>query len=416
MFDHQPKSILKVREDGTIYSIGGEDGILLLVLAKQMNITPIVQMPKDKVDMSFRRADGVVTGSTGDIVYDRADISFNSRFLRYDYINDVDFTYPHDKEGFCIIVPKAERIPEYLCLFLPFHPVLWLACGVSIIVTATFWYLTKLKLTGRASYIHVLLNAFAVFLAVPLRSHIFHKHGRIFFFTWMYSSMVLTAIYQSSLITYLMSPQFYKDIDTLQDFDKSGLRLVMFPGIKESALLDTLNPLRVSLNKKTTTTTQNFSACIHNAIRYRDRGCAFNQLSADWTVRQEQYFSDGVPQLHLMSECLSWYAEAYEVRRDSPFLPYFNTVISRVTESGLTRKWRDDVRYTVIAQERRIHRASNQKLKLQLMHFQAAFFSLIIGLLMSMLVFLWEIKLSMLPYQQKKRGKCGTKFCFNIKI
>jgi hypothetical protein len=138
MFDHQPKSIIKSTEDGKTYSIGGEDGILLLLVAKHMNATPIVQMPRDKTDMSFRRSDGVITGSTGDIAYGRADISFNSRFVRSDYINDVDFTYPHDKEGFCIIVPKAERIPEYLCLVLPFHPILWLACGVSIIVTATF--------------------------------------------------------------------------------------------------------------------------------------------------------------------------------------------------------------------------------------------------------------------------------------
>jgi hypothetical protein len=399
MFDHQPKSILKVTEDGKIDSIGGEDGILLLVLAKHMNITPIIQMPKDKTDMSFLRPDGVVTGSTGDIIYDRADISFNSRFLRYDYINDVDFTYPHDKEGFCIIVPKAERIPEYLCLFLPFHPVLWLACGVSIIVTATFWYLTKLKVTGRASYIHILINTCAVFLSVPLRLNTFHKHGRMFFFAWMYSSMVLTALYKSSLTTYLLIPQFYEDIDTLQDFDDSGLTLVMFPGIKESVLLNPLNPLRVRLSKKTTITTQNFSACLHNVTRYKDRGCAFNHLSADWTVRQEQYFSDGVPQLHLVRECLSWYAEAYEVRRDSPFLPYFDTVISRVTESGLTKKWRDDVQSAVIAKERRMYDASNQNVILRLMHFQAAFFTLTIGLLISMFVFLWEVRLSVFPRQ-----------------
>lgn len=211
--------------------------------------------------------------------------------------------------------------------------------------------------------------------------------------------MVLTAIYQSSLITYLMIPQFYKDINSLQDFDESGLRLFMFPGIKESALLDNLNPLRVSLNKKTIITTQNFSSCIHDLIRYKDRGCAFNELSADWTVRQEEFFSDGVPQLHLMRECLSWYVEAYEVRRDSPFLPYVNLLISRAVESGLTRKWRNDVQSTVLSQERRLHRASNQKVALQLMHFQAAFLSLVIGLAISVVVFLWEIKLFMSPQQ-----------------
>jgi hypothetical protein len=402
MFDHQPKSILNVTEDSKVYSIGGEDGILLLVLTKHMNVSPIVTIPRDRVDMGFRRPDGIVTGSTGDIVYNRADVSFNSRFLRSDYMSDVDFTYPHDNEGFCIIVPKARQIPEYLCLFLPFSSLLWLACGASVIITATFWYLTELKLRGTASYSNVLINTFAVFLAVPLRSHIFHKYGRIFFFTWMYSSVVLTTMYQSFLITSLVVPQFYKDINTLDDFDESGLRLVMFPGIKESALLDTLNPLRARLNKKTIITTQNFSTCLYNLIRYRDRGCAFNKLSAEWTVRQKQYFTNGVPQLHVVGECLSWYVEVYEVSRESPFLPYFNVLISRAIESGLFKKWRDDVHSIVTPKERWKFPASNQKVILQLSHFQAAFFILIIGLLISTFVFLWEIGLSVFSHRNFK--------------
>jgi hypothetical protein len=388
MFEHHPKSILNLTEDGKIYGIGGEDGTLLLTLAQHMNISPTVRTPRDIVDMGYRRPDGVVTGSTGDIVYNRADVSFNSRFLRYDYMNDVDFTYPHDNEGFCIIVPKATQIPEYLCLFLPFNCVLWIACGVSVMVTSTFWYLTEMKVKGSSSYTNALINTCAVFLAVSLRSHIFQKHGRIFFFTWMYLSMVLTTMYQSFLITALVVPQFYRDINTLQDFDESGMKLAMFPGIKESALHDTLNPLRVRLSKKTIVTTQNFSTCLSNLLHYRDRGCAFNKLSVDWAVRQKEYYVNGLPQLHVVGECLSWYVEAYEVRRESPFLPYFNVFIGRAIESGLFKKWRVHVQ-----KERYTLPASSQKVILQLSHFQAAFFSLIIGFFISLIVFLWEIRL-----------------------
>jgi hypothetical protein len=397
MFDHQPKSILNLTEEGKVYSTGGEDGILLSALAQHMNISPIVRIPNDMVDMGFRRPDGVVTGSTGDIVYRRADVSFNSRFLRYGYMIDVDFTYPHDNEGFCIVVPKARQIPQYLCLFLPFSSVLWIACGASVLFTATLWYLTEMRLMGSSSYTNALINTCAVFLAVPLRSHTFQKQGKIFFFTWMYVSMVLTTMYQSFLITSLAVPQFYKDINTLQEFDESGLKLVMFPGMKDSALLDTLNPLRFRLSKKTIVTTQQFSACLSNLIRYRDRGCAFNKLSAEWAVKLKEYYDGGVPQLHVVGECLSWYVEAYEVSKESPFLPYFNIFISRVIESGLLQKWRADVHSTVTQEERYKLPAPNQKVILQLSHFQAAFFSLVIGLFISMLVFLWEIRLSAIP-------------------
>jgi hypothetical protein len=101
-----------------------------------------------------------------------------------------------------------------------------------------------------------------------------------------------------------------------------------------------------------------------------------------------------VPQLHVVGECLSRYVEAYEVSRESPFLPYFNVLISRAIESGLFKKWRDDVYYTATQKKRWIFPASNQNVILQLSHFQAAFFSLVIGLFISLLVFLCEIKLS----------------------
>jgi hypothetical protein len=103
-----------------------------------------------------------------------------------------------------------------------------------------------------------------------------------------------------------------------------------------------------------------------------------------------------VPQLHVVGECLSWYVEAYEVSRESPFLPHFNEIISKAIESGLLKKWRDDFHATATQKQRWTFPASNQKVILQLSHFQAAFSSLVIGLSISILVFLWEIRLSAL--------------------
>ena len=53
----------------------------------------------------------------------------------------VDFSIPHTRTGITCVAPKPHPLPGWLTPILPFTKTLWLAVGVSIIVTALTFYL-----------------------------------------------------------------------------------------------------------------------------------------------------------------------------------------------------------------------------------------------------------------------------------
>lgn len=82
-------------------------------------------------------------GAIGDILDDRADVAFNSRFI-IDYdTKHIDFIYPVFSDKFCIIVPSALRIPGWKAIFRCFHYSVWILILVADLLCALFWYFLK---------------------------------------------------------------------------------------------------------------------------------------------------------------------------------------------------------------------------------------------------------------------------------
>ncbi|KAJ9599894.1 hypothetical protein L9F63_009841 [Diploptera punctata] len=395
MYDHNPKAILDMEENRTVVNVRGEDGEILKTLAKLMNFSMIINIPKGSNDINFRRPNGnnlTGTEKSEELVYNRSDVCFISKFMRYTYKGRIDYTYPHDKQGFCVIVPKSHMIPQFLRIILPFKPILWAFTILMILTVSIFWYITKRMLIYRSSFVRVLLKVLSIL----------EKHGKLLFFFLMYSSMVLVTMYQSSLISSLVIPYYYKDINTLEDLDKQGLKLVMYPGMKESAVLNTKNPVRISLAKKIITKTNRLEDCLDILVSNNDVACACNELQAKVTVKRRKYFRNGMPLLHVMKHCLTFYAETYEIRRNSPFLPRFNTLIKRIMESGLLYKWRKDELYNSTLEEQHWLKTTDMATVLKLSHVQAAFYILIMGLSVSSLVFFKEIELFSVSHKCRK--------------
>lgn len=79
----------------------------------------------------------------GDVLYGKAYASFNARFIRDYGTDDIEFMTPVYFDKFCIIAPKASKIPEWMAIFKCFNVYVW--CMIVVINTACgyFWYLLK---------------------------------------------------------------------------------------------------------------------------------------------------------------------------------------------------------------------------------------------------------------------------------
>jgi hypothetical protein len=109
--------------------------------------------------------------------------------------------------------------------------------------------------------------------------------------------------------------------------------------------------------------------------------------------------NDGSLLLHVVKECPRHYSLGYLVPRASPFLPYFNQGIARLVEAGILEYWKkitphstemnnefDTTNLTAIA------KANTENPKVfSLKDLQLAFYILVVGLSVSIVIFLLEI-------------------------
>lgn len=79
-------------------------------------------------------------GSMGDVLYRRAYMSMNGRFVADYGSNEVDFMYPVNFDNFCIIAPKALEIPQWVAIFKCFSVNVWIAIVVSSFCCGAVWW------------------------------------------------------------------------------------------------------------------------------------------------------------------------------------------------------------------------------------------------------------------------------------
>lgn len=126
-----------------IGNIGGIDGFTLANLVKYLNFSVDVTEPADGIEYGYVNQDGIYFGTLGDVIYKRADISFNGRFLKDYNAKDIEFTTPIYHDQFCVLVPKALIIPAWRNIFLGFSMAAWYMIMLTAIIAGVLWWIMK---------------------------------------------------------------------------------------------------------------------------------------------------------------------------------------------------------------------------------------------------------------------------------
>lgn len=100
----------EVRKSG---GYGGLDGIFVYEMGRYFNFNVTISSPKDGERFGYRNSNGVLTGTLGELVYQRTDFAGNSRFIMTYDSNNFHFTNPIDSDKVCLVVAKANKIPRY---------------------------------------------------------------------------------------------------------------------------------------------------------------------------------------------------------------------------------------------------------------------------------------------------------------
>lgn len=402
-----------LHSDDKVIDYIGVDGFFMRNLAKYMNFTAIAMGPRDGKEFGFMFPNnGTFTGSIGDILYDRADISLNSRFVKLYGTNDIEFTLPVGFDNLCVIVPKAKRLPKWLAFFRVFnsHVKFALVC-VYVGCSITSRILQKMhshfkRVRKDSSLFNTFIEMLPPFLSLPLIRMPSFSYQKVFVMTCFVFGMIIASIFQGRLVTVLSKPDYYPDINTLEELDASGL--VIGTG-SPNLIEDTFSTEESSLIKHLRNKIKyyNLSSSVMSYVAKQQNMSALNRLSNAIHSLHHFHNSDGTFQLHIVKECPRTYSLAYIIPKGSPFLSRINNIIAQFVESGIIDKWNEDTRFNMTAFQRCKYSSNDSPKVFSLEDLQMPFLILVCGLFGSAITFFVELTAQYVA--QCKVTKCQEK-------
>lgn len=195
--------------------LGGLDGMLMGNLVKRLNFTAIIEGPTDKGEYGYLVND-TITGSLGDIVNRKMEISLNSRFLKlyYETGDQIEFTYPIHSDQFCLLAPKAQRVPQWMAIFLIFDVNVWLLILLCVVLSGVVWWFMKTKLPedGRVRTnpsVYYYLDIGLLFISSPMTLPKVQKE-RMFIAMCLLFNLIVVGVFQVSCVLRLAVVLLFK--------------------------------------------------------------------------------------------------------------------------------------------------------------------------------------------------------------
>ncbi|KAJ9583702.1 hypothetical protein L9F63_021955 [Diploptera punctata] len=332
----------------------GIDGFVLNNLIRYMNFTPVINIPEDGMKYGFMyEHNGTFTGSLGDILYDRADISMNSRFIKDYGTSDIEFTTSIMSDNLCVVVPKSKQLPKWLTLFRIFDFKVLCAIVIVYFLYGTLHHFLKLVNSiiannkGHSTYFVTLLEILPAFLSLSLSQMPSPMSEKVLVVIALIFGMIMASLFQGRLLTVITKADYFADINTLEELSDSGLLIATRSQnligttleTDESDLDDQLKIVYVKAQEN----------MLKYVAKHQDIAALSRMSSAKLNVFSIRN-SDGSPLLHIVEECPRLYFLAYIVRKGSPYLPAINKIVLRLIESGFMQQWTESTYYIMTLQ------------------------------------------------------------------
>lgn len=387
IFERNPTVVKKIPKNMRVNSIykdlyryggfNGLDGNILAELVKNLNFS-----------VSIRNGSGEFNKIIDDVSEKRVDFGVNGVFVTNYHSKKLEYTTTSFYDKLCVLVPKSKRIPQWMAIFNCFSWEAWLLFLGIILFCELFWlWLNRFvyknfDIVQDDSWLILL-----VLMSVPAKiSNDNCIKIKLFIMgSCMLFNVIITGIFQGNLVRSFIAINYYADINTLDQLNRSGLTIsTALPVFNDSEQ----TPLIKSLRKRV------WASSLRSLERAAyERTVAALERNRDSELYRITYTdADGVSLIHVVDECLVSYSIAHIVPKGSPYLPRFNCLIQRFFESGLVQKWYNDLVDSLVMEirfKKPENRESNKVFSLSDM--QTAFFILILGHVMGFVCLNLEI-------------------------
>ncbi|CAO1388277.1 unnamed protein product [Diamesa serratosioi] len=398
----------------TIEDFGGPDAEVAKFISEQMN-TRMNIIENDGTKFGFKTANGSLSGTLKTLQQRTSDLGFTGYFIKDYNTRDVDFTCGVYSDSLCVVVKKAERIPQFLLPLVIFEDTLWFTLFAMTLLSFFFWCFLRMvhnqrmpnlqtkmikfnvpshlllkfnienyhmstylaRQSSLCQYTQLFVDLLMLMVQAPMRRLPRMQSERVFICSICLLSIVIVSMYQSGMSTVFFKPFYFKDINTLESLDKSGIQIqVKYLGYMSDVFPNDSSSIYHHLKRKMkfTETTKSMMTLVRDS----DDKIATITRKSTVSLDNSVYFTK--KQLHLIPECPKIYNLGYMTAKSSVYLERINQILLDIQRYGLMEKWIKDINFMTTLQYIRDFDEDNINVKiLSMKDLQFPFFLLFFG-------------------------------------
>ncbi|XP_060833990.1 uncharacterized protein LOC132917312 [Rhopalosiphum padi] len=296
------------------------------------------------------------------------------------------YTLTNGLDYICFIVPKAETLTRLQILWMTFSVEVWLCVAVTYaLMTKSFQLFNKLNLSGGRKISDPFMTSLQVVLGMGVCSLPKHVAGRILFVSCSVACFVIVTLFQASMVTKLSTETSQKEIDTLEELDKSGMEIRTSLHYVRDALAIYSHTKSLANKIDLKKDRQGYMASKFVFIAR-----IMNLSLSKYTNFIGHFQQQGVA-LHIVRECPLKHHLTYAISIDFPFLDELNDLLTRFQEAGITDKWKTDIQKLELVYYEPLNSNSSKGLKAySLNDLWFAFVFLFVGHIISLIALMLE--------------------------
>ncbi|CAH1972835.1 unnamed protein product [Acanthoscelides obtectus] len=293
-----------------------------------------------------------------------------NRLTQVFYIKNVDYSFPIGRDDKYFVVPKPQMISTDLLIVFMFTQTVWLAILITVFVLTILMY-TVYRKSSNSSFLVV----WGVLLSMSLAIFQTKTRFRYVLIMWICGSYILSSSFQANLIRSFVNTRYKNGIKTLDDLKASGLKIGL-----EKYFIDTSNATKDLCVKEQYI--QMWETKIVERILRGDTSRAYflGKDLSEHLIEECIYKNCGSRSFEMMPQTISSGVTVYHLRKKSFFTAKLDRFIILLHSSGLLKSRKPQNEYI-----------PEKEKALRMPHFSAAFRALVVGYIVSMLVFTLEL-------------------------
>lgn len=393
-YDDPPKSF-----STTSNSLMGYEGLLLRLICEKINATPVIRVSHKRHSLLRESLELLMDNS--------ADMTVNPlMFLSRDYSNSsIDFIYPHVLESINLLVPmKTEFSLSKESIFRPFSLKIWIVLLATIFGFTCLWFILKLKLfREEKTFISTFLEVLRVFTGGLTLHPIDSVPERFLFTGYILFVFLIMNGYQTALISILTTPE-PKSYWTLADVNNSqDIHIVLQSKYEVQRHLTTkhLNKVlknRIELEDVNLWDMWNLDHNHSHAYLAPKRDAEFLIKSV---ANRDLY---GSQMYRLLPQGLLYSIETYAIRKNFVLKEKISSIMTRSRQAGLL-DWLETVSFFQARQHGLLNNMDQRDgyEQVRVVTFdslKSAFILLLVGYIISIVVFICEISFPWKGYEK----------------